>query len=335
MAEITTGEQKAYEISRSRTKKQAARDRGVADAIAEAPLSVVEAARQRALGGVEKADAPAPQPKAAAPSVQRIKLQDGTVVPEQYYDLDAADQKRMVELIKERETKEKDDNAALTAVNTLLDLRVQDNAKLKAVEGQLSTLLGVVEAQQRQISGLSTQIEVGKSDALLEQQAEIAQMTVNLQAIGAEQEANHQRRMEEAKTQAIEHRGRMEASERVLGDMEGRLKSSGTLFQERSNAVVDQLAGAEGRQARLGVQLTELEGQADSLGTPITRQEVTALVTDSVTAEWKAQQPALVDAAVDEVRDQFPAGLGGQRVDSSRTRQLREDANRFQLEATS
>jgi len=85
----------------------------------------------------------------------------------------------------------------------------------------------------------------------------------------------------------------------------------------------------------LGVQLTELEGQADAIGNPITRPEIQALVTDAVTAEWKAQQPALVDAAVDEVRDQFPAGLGGQRVDSARTRQLRDDANRFQLEATS
>ena len=113
------------------------------------------------------------------------------------------------------------------------------------------------------------------------------------------------------------------------------MKSSTQLMSERSNAVVAKLSDAQNRQVRLGVTLTELEGQADALGTPITRAEVQALITDAVASEWKAQVEAITDVVVDEVRDQFPTGLGGQRVDSSRTRQLRDDANRFKLEATS
>ena len=121
----------------------------------------------------------------------------------------------------------------------------------------------------------------------------------------------------------------LEAMAQAVDALKGSVKSSTTLMGERSNAVISAVADAEGRQARLGVQLQELEGQADALGQPITRAEVKGLITDAVAAEWRAQVEAITDAVVAEVRDQFPTGLGGQRVDSSRTRQLRSDAANF------
>ena len=231
--------------------------------------------------------------------------------------------------------KQADDNLSLRVSNELLGLRDKDSARIGALEGQLTTLLGVVEALQRRLDQRDNQLEVSKSEALLEQQAAIADAVLNAAAVEtslrnqtvASQAAHDQ--------QAIESRAQLEAQATAIDALRGTVSSTTQLMAERGNAVVDQLATAESRQARLGVQLTELEGQADAIGNPITRPEIQALVTDAVTAEWKAQQPALVDAAVDEVRDQFPAGLGGQRVDSARTRQLRDDANRFKLEATS
>lgn len=290
--------------------------------------SALQRARARALG--EKSKAPAAlQDKAPTTSVRTVKLQTGEVVPEQFYDLAPEDQQRMLELIREQDTKEKDDNAALKAASQLLDLRDKDTSRIKTLEGQLSTLLGIVEALQRRLDQQDNQLELAKSEALSEQQVELAQMVTNLSAIRAEAGAEMAEFNRQRDVAAAESRAALEAQATAIDALKGSVTSSTTLMAERSNAVIDQLATAEGRQSRLGVQLTELEGQADAIGNPITRPEVQALVTDAVTAEWKAQQPALVDAAVDEVRDQFPAGLGGQRVDSARTRQLREDANAF------
>ena len=107
--------------------------------------SALARARARALGSKNnEAAAAAPREKAApAPaSVRTVKLQTGETVPEQYYDLDPGSQQRMLELIRERETKEKDDSAALNAVQQLLDLRDRDTARVKALEGQLAGRIG-------------------------------------------------------------------------------------------------------------------------------------------------------------------------------------------------
>ena len=269
---------------------------------------------------------PAPQLKAPTTSVRTVKLQDGTVVPEQYYDLDAADQKRMVELIKQREVKKADDNAALTAVNTLLDFRSQDNARVRALEGQLSTLLGVVEAQQRQISGLSTQIEVGKSDALLEQQAGIGQDIANISAIRAEAAAEMAEYNRQREAAAAENRAALEATATAVEALRGSVSSASTIYQEGIVANQNQLAAVDAGVRKVSVQLQELEGKTDAWTDPITRGEVTAMATDLVAQQWRDQVPAIVDAVLVELADQFPTGLGGQRVDSSRTRQLRSDA---------
>ena len=59
---------------------------------------------RRALG--EKAAAPvASQEKALTTSVRSVKLQSGETVPELFIDLAPEDQQRMLELIREQETK--------------------------------------------------------------------------------------------------------------------------------------------------------------------------------------------------------------------------------------
>ena len=115
-----------------------------------------------------------------------MKLQTGEVVPEQYYDLDPQSQQRMLELIRERETKEKDDNAALNAVQQLLDLRDRDSARLKALEGQLGLAVSVIEALQKRLDSIDLQLQADKLTALLEQEAVIAAAVTNLSAIRAE-----------------------------------------------------------------------------------------------------------------------------------------------------
>ena len=61
-----------------------------------------------------------------------MKLQSGETVPELFIDLAPEDQQRMLELIREQETKKADDNLALKAASQVLDIQDRDRAEIKA-----------------------------------------------------------------------------------------------------------------------------------------------------------------------------------------------------------
>ena len=84
-------------------------------------------ARARALGA-NKAPSTATVPKSAS-SGRTVVLQNGTKVPEEYYDLAPADQQRLVELIKQREAEKADENLALQMTSQALDWVDQTKAK--------------------------------------------------------------------------------------------------------------------------------------------------------------------------------------------------------------
>ena len=215
-------------------------------------------ARARALGANKATAAPAQAstPKSAS-SGRTVVLPDGTKVPEEYYDLTPADQQRLVELIKEKEAKKADDSLAIRMVGEALDWVDRSKAQWSKERSELLDVIAGLSARVAAVEQQDRTLQVQKSDALTDQQVELSQMTVNLQAVGAEQEANHQRRLQESEEQASQHRQRLEATERLVSDQEGRLKSSGTLFQERTVAIEDKLAAGESRQQKLDVQQQE------------------------------------------------------------------------------
>ena len=326
MAELTKSEQVAYDISAERTKKQAARNRGAADALNGVPAGAVERARARALGQVKT---PAAPPKTPSTSGRIIQTPEGPV-PEEFYDLSPEDQKRFRALVAEREEKdgaaERMDSTALQ----LLDLREKDSSRVRALEQQVATLLTVVEAQQRQISGLSTQIEVGKSEALLEQQAGIGQDVANLSAIRAEtgaEMAGYNRQLEEMKAASREL---LEAQATAADAIRGSVKSASTIYQEGIVASQNELAKVDAGVRSVDVRLQEVEGRADALGTPITRAEMQSMVTDAVAEQWRAQQAGITDAVAEQLRDEYPSGLQGQRMDADLVRRQRSDAANYQ-----
>ena len=289
--------------------------------------AALERARQRAI-------TPEPKPQATStksPDLERIRHSSGVEVPREYYNLDKADQDRLLELIQQREQKEADDSVAINAVNQLLDLREADSKRIKKLESMVGSFLPIIEAMQRQIDGINTSIEVGKSDALSEQQVEIAQQTTNLQAVGAREQSEHERRVREAELQAVDHQQRLTAAEEPVARLEGRMKATMTLAEEKGNAIIDKAADVESRLGRMDVRLQEAEGQLEVAGNPVSRAEIRSMVTDAVTTEVNAQAPTLVDQAIDTIRrDEFGDGsVFGQRVDGERTRQLRKDADNF------
>ena len=164
-AEAKEAEQRAFERSYKNARKEVAKAEGTAAGIAAAtaPASALEAARQRAIGGVQKADTLAPQPKAPAPSGRIIQGADGKRYPEAYFDLSAEDQARYRELAAKQEAKAADDSAALESVNQLLDLRDRDSARVKALEAQLSTSVAVIESMQKRMDQMDLQVQADKS----------------------------------------------------------------------------------------------------------------------------------------------------------------------------
>ena len=176
----------------------------------------------------------------------------------------------------------------------------------------------------------NNQIEVLKSQALSEQQGELAQMTVNLQAVGAEQQAAHDQRMQESAQKAADQQARIEAAEEPIAKLEGSLKSAATIYQEGIIANQARLEQVDAGTRAVDVRLQEVEGRVDVIGNPITRPEMLAIVTTEVTAQVNEQAPTLVDQAVTRIRqDEFQQGWFGPRTDGERTRQLRSDAARL------
>ena len=90
-----------------------------------------------------------------------------------------------------------------------------------------------------------------------QQQVEIAQQTINLQAVGASEQAAHDRRMKEAQDQAAITDGQL-AVQKTLGDeLRSYVKSTTTLNQEITNSVKNNLADLQQRVERLKVQQQE------------------------------------------------------------------------------
>ena len=207
---------------------------------------------RRALG--EKAAAPvASQEKALTTSVRSVKLQSGETVPELFIDLAPEDQQRMLELIREQETKKADDNLALKAASQVLDIQDRDRAEIKALKGQLDSLLSVVEAMQRRLDARDNQLEIAKSEALAAQQVEFANTATNLLKVKLQADAEMAEFNRLREVAAAESRAQLEAQATAIDALKGSVTSTTTLMGERSNAVLDQLASAESRQAKLEV----------------------------------------------------------------------------------
>ena len=86
----------------------------------------------------------------------------------------------MVELVKQQEAKKADDNLALRAASQVLDIQDRDRAEIKALKGQLDSLLSIIEAMQRRLDAKDNQLEIAKSEALAQQQVEVANTATNL-----------------------------------------------------------------------------------------------------------------------------------------------------------
>ena len=300
----------------------------MAKAIKKAPAGAVDRARARALGQEEAPAEPAVLGTSAAapkPSGRIIQTPEGPV-PEEFYDLSPADQKRFRELVAERQEEAKAESrfdqtsvALLDQLESVLKRVVQLEKSSAEKDSLIVGLTRLVEAQ-------SNAIEVAKSQALLEQEAAIAQQVTNLSAIRAEAGAEAEQHQREREQAAAQHRDQLEAQATAIDALSGSVTSTTFLMEQRGNAVEAQLVAGETRQQKLEVSLANLEGQTDAWTDPITRAEVNTMATDAVAEQWRAQLPALVDAIAAELQVQFPNGIHAGRMDSEYVRRQKRDA---------
>jgi len=254
MAELTTAEKAAYQASFNRTKKQAARDKGAADAGG----SALERARQRALGGGEPVARASVQP-AKQQSQRIIQQPDGSRVPEAFYSLSPEQQREFKRLVKEQENLASGETHFDRVSLAVLDQQAAQAKRITDLERLVESLVGENMELRRRQDNIDLTVEVTKSDALVEAESQLAQTIVNAGTVKAQLDSATASSAREMEVQQADHRARFEASERVLGDMEGRLNSTGTLYQERGNAVVSQWASIEGRVAKAEVSQIEID----------------------------------------------------------------------------
>lgn len=258
MAELSTAEQAAYNASFNKTKKQAARDKGAADAGGD---PIVEAARQRALGVAQPKESGLRNISSVTkkPSGEMIQRPDGSKVPIEYFDLPDEQKARFDQLLKEGEAEAQNESLALQYSKSVGDQQEAQARRITNLERLVESLIGENLELRRRQDNIDTSVEVAKSDALIEAESQLAQTIVNAGAVKAQLDSSTASSAREMEIQEADHRARFEASERVLGEMEGRLKSAGTLYEQRGNAVVDQVAAIEGRVAKAEVTQTEID----------------------------------------------------------------------------
>ena len=258
MAELSTAEQAAYNASFNKTKKQAARDKGAADAGGD---PILEAARQRALAPQQPA---ALNPRGAAtvqptqPSGRFIETPEGRV-PEEFYSLTPEQQKQFKALVKEEEEKAAGGSQFDRVALALLDQQAAQAKRVTHLERLVESLVGENLELRRRQDGIDTSVETTKSAALVEQESAIAQQVTNLAAVKAEAESSATSIRRETEIQIADHQNRMAAIEQPIAELEGRVRSTTLLMGERGNAVVDQLASIEGRVATAEVTQTEID----------------------------------------------------------------------------
>ena len=206
--------------------------------------SALARARERALGLTQEPKA-APRPSQPTPSGRSVKMPDGTVVPEEYYDLKPEEQRRMLELIKQKEADKADESQALRMVKQVMDLLDRKEAKWSKERSELMEVIAGLSARVAGVEEQDRTLEVQRSDELAEQLARLGEAVVGATAVetslrnqtAASQVADDQQR--------DDHRDRLAATEKVMSDHEARLRSSNQLFGERAAAVETQVAAAE------------------------------------------------------------------------------------------
>ena len=123
---------------------------------------------------------------------------------------------------------------ALESVNQVLDIQDRYRGRVKTLEAQLTTLLGIVEGLQRRIDAKDNQLEIAKSEALAEQQVEVAQTATNLLTVNLQADAEMAEFSRLREVAAAESRAQLEAQATAIDALKGSVTSTTALMGERS-----------------------------------------------------------------------------------------------------
>jgi len=221
--------------------------------------SALSRARQRALAQSSAAKAPSKPAQVPAASQEMVLLPEGVSVPMSYYDLKPDEQKRMVELLKQKEATKAEESAAIAMIKQLVDLRDRDQARWSKERSELLEDVAALTARVAAVEEQDRKLEVQKSQELLEQQASFGEAVVAAAAVETSLRNQTAASQVELDQQRDEHRDRLAATEKIMGDHEKRLRTSAVLFGERSAAVETQVASLEQNVAKAEVDQANID----------------------------------------------------------------------------
>ncbi|KZR80699.1 hypothetical protein [Synechococcus sp. MIT S9504] len=190
-------------------------------------------------------------------SGEMVQLPSGDSVPIEFYDWLRGDQRIFLEAKEAIRKEAANESLALQAVNQFSQQQVSDAQRITRLEKLTEGLVRENGEFRQQLAGTNTTIQIGKSNELIEQESNLAQLSIKLQAVGAAEQAAHDRRMREAQDQAAITDGQL-AEQKTLGE-ENRsfVKSTLTMSQEITNSVKDDVADLQQGVEQLKVQQQE------------------------------------------------------------------------------
>ncbi|OUX73322.1 MAG: hypothetical protein CBC50_03350, partial [Synechococcus sp. TMED90] len=161
---------------------------------------------------------------------------------------------RFKELQAQQETKQADDNAAMGAVNQLLDLIDANKAKAAKREAALLEVIAGLTARVDALEATDRNVKVEASKELAEQQARLSEAVIAASGVEASLRNQTAASQVEHDRQGVESRAALEAQATAIDALKGSVKSTTQLMAERSNAIQDQLA-------QVAPQVQKLAGQ--------------------------------------------------------------------------
>ena len=232
-------------------------------------------------------------------SGKQVQLPSGESVPVEFYDWMKDKQQVFLEVKAAVQQEAANESLALRYSMGLGDELAAMATRLMALERDSADKDAVIAGLVRLVDQQNTEIEIRKSDELVEAESQAAQTVVNMAATTSDGNALIQR-IERAKEDFNrDAEARFAEAEGQVSTLVGTVKSTTELMAERSNAAITTIASAEGRQQRLDVQQQEnsdgIKSNRDTLRA-FTGYDLEAAIDGKVSQSFDNQlEPAMED----------------------------------------
>ena len=254
---------------------------------------------------------------------------DGSRLVQQYIQEEIADKEFRAEQSKVKQ--ERAYEAEFTSIQKRLSAVESKDKIINNLQRENASLAAAVEAQAKQIEALeSSGADAGSASANARQ---VAYDLANASTIGHGTLSELQRANEQMQRQVTDMQARLDEYDLLFQKQAEDAQAAGVnqqrLQQEASNAALQKAYDAEARAAAAEAVASKAERDAEAAQLLTTGHLTKGDITDAVSQEWRAQQQAITNAVAEQLRDEYPDGIQGQRMDANLVRRQRSDVANY------